>query len=217
MDESLARYARVLTRASAAESYSTKYERIWHKRLSDRRERAVIARAIALAGPPFEGILDAPSGAGRLCPELVPHGGPITALDYSPEQLAIGRGRSPVPLRSIRGNILALPFRAGSFELVFSARISHHIGSESDREAWLRELMRVSSRAVVATVFDRESLKNRLRELRRRLGSGKRSKFTMSLSRVRELAAGAGFELVAAPAIAPLLSGHRYLVLSRTR
>ena len=134
-----------------------------------------------------------------------------------PEQLAIGRGRSPVPLRSIRGNILALPFRAGSFELVFSARISHHIGSESDREAWLRELMRVSSRAVVATVFDRESLKNRLRELRRRLGSGKRSKFTMSLSRVRELAAGAGFELVAAPAIAPLLSGHRYLVLSRTR
>jgi ubiquinone/menaquinone biosynthesis C-methylase UbiE len=218
LDPQLERYAASRASKEGAASYDTKYEREIHKRLSDRVERRVIGRALALAPGPHERILDVPCGAGRLSPELVPHGrGKIFECDYSPTMLercrANAKGYEPVLSRV---NALALPFRDRSFDLVFSARLSHHIGLEQDRERWLRELCRVSRRYVVATFFDAGSLKNLIR-LARSPFSRKRGKNTMRVARVHELAIESGFTVKAAIPLSRLFSGHRYLVLERSK
>jgi ubiquinone/menaquinone biosynthesis C-methylase UbiE len=216
LDPQLERYAASRATSEGAASYDSKYERELHKRISDRVERRVIARALALAPGPHERILDVPCGAGRLSPELVLHSrGRIVEADYSPTMLercrSNARGYEPAVARV---NALQLPFRDGSFDLVFSARISHHIGLESDRERWLRELCRVSRRYVVATFFDASSLKNLIR-IARSPFSRKRPKNTMRLARVHELAQESGFVVKAAIPLSRLFSGHRYLVLER--
>lgn len=216
MDPQLERYAASRATSQGAASYDTKYERELHKRLSDRVERRVIARALALAPGPHERVLDVPCGAGRLSPELVSHTrGRIFEADYSPSMLercrANAKGYKP---HLARVNALALPYTSGSFDLVFSARLSHHIGLESDREKWLRELCRVSRRYVVATFFDASSLKNLLR-LARSPFSRKRAKNTMRLGRVHQLANEAGFSVKAAIPLSRIFSGHRYIVLEK--
>lgn len=214
MDPELARYAASRSSERGAASYETKYERELHKRISDRVERRVIARALALTGGPHERILDLPCGAGRLSSELVPHARSkaIVEADYSHAMLvrceANARGYEP---RLARLDALNLPFAARTFDLVFSVRISHHIARAEDRERWLLELCRVSRRWVVATYFDAASFKN----LVRRALTAKRSKNAMTGARVQELAARAGFRVVAAIPLSRLFSGHRYLVLER--
>lgn len=218
MDPSLDRYAQNLRTRRAAESYSTKYERIWHKRISDRRERAVIARALALTGGPHPRVLDMPCGAGRLTGELLAHAEAITLCDFSEEQIAIARRRAEdagLEPGIARANALSLPFADGAFDLVFSVRLSHHIGDAEDRRRYIRELLRVSRGFVVVTIFDEASIKSRLREMRRRLGSAKRSKYTMGQGELAAIAEAAGFTIKAALPISRLMSGHRYMVFAR--
>jgi ubiquinone/menaquinone biosynthesis C-methylase UbiE len=216
VDPDLARYAASRTTERGATSYETKYERELHKRISDRVERRVIARALALTGGPHERVLDVPCGAGRLSRELVgrARSNVIVEADYSHAMLvrceANARGYTP---RLARLDALNLPFPERTFDLVFSVRISHHIARPEDRERWLLELCRVSRSWVVATFFDAGSFKN----LVRRALTAKRPKNAMTIPRVHELAERAGFRAVATIPLSRLFSGHRYLVLERTR
>lgn len=219
MDKDLKRYADNLTKRSAAESYATKYQRYWHKRMSDNRERNVLQQALKVASQSgsMHNALDMPCGAGRLTCELFPHVTEIVGCDYSLEQMKICREtyQFEQKMSFVRGNALALPFANLSFDLVLSVRLSHHIGDDKDRRSYLAELMRVCANHVIVTIFDSNSLKNRLREWRRKLYSKKRSKYTMSLDEVREVAKANDFELVANFPLARLFSGHQYLVLRR--
>ena len=218
MDDSLHRYAENRRKKDAAESYSTKYERYWHKRRSDARERAVIARALSLVAPP-QRILDMPCGAGRLTEELLRFDtAEIHACDYSEEQLKIcGERHKNSNVTCQRASCFELPFPDDHFDLSFSVRLSHHIGSREDRERYLVELLRVSRQNVVATFFDTHSFKNRLRELRRRVrATKKRSKFTMSRDELHQIATNHDWRVEAAIPISRLFSGHRYVVFSRS-
>ncbi len=216
MDPHLEGYARNLGRREAALSYSTKYERIWHKRISDRVERRVLAAAVAATSPPHRRVLDLPCGAGRLTRELARHGAEIWVGDWSLEQLRLCRLRAAAfAPRAVRADCFRLPFATECFDLVFSARLSHHIADDADRQRYLGELFRVSRRWVIATVFDAHSLKNRLRELSRRLGSRKRRKFTMSLESLEAVAEANRYALCAAIPLSRLFSGHRYCVFER--
>ncbi len=219
MDRSLAEYANNLRKPQAAESYSTKYQRIWHKRMSDSREREVIQQALAMTGGPHTDVMDMPCGAGRLTDELLTQAQTVYACDYSEEQLKICRSRHPRDRVSTqRVNCFQLPFEDRRFDLCFSVRLSHHIGDRTDRERYLRELMRVSDGHVVATFFDTASLKNRFRELRRRfLFLSKRSKYTMAVTDLRKIAEEEGFELRGAIPISRVFSGHIYCVFKRVR
>lgn len=213
MDRSMQRYADNLKRQQAAQSYSTKYQRQWHKRLSDRRERAVIQKALALLEGPLKKVLDMPCGAGRLTNELFAPGREVVGVDYSEAQLAICReAHKGQSFSSLQASCFELPFEDSEFDLAFSVRLSHHIADDAKRAEYLRELMRVSRRYVIATFFDSQSLKNRLRELRRVFGSGKRSKYTMSLARLDEIAAEQGWVRRAALPISWMFSGHKYVV-----
>ena len=90
-----------------------------------------------------------------------------------------------------------------------SIRLSHHLDRIEDRETHLRELLRVSDRAVIATWFSANSLKNILREARVKL-FGQSPKNVLHTSRVREIAREHSFRLDSAVPLSRLSSGHRF-------
>jgi ubiquinone/menaquinone biosynthesis C-methylase UbiE len=212
-DDQLRGYAASRRTSRGAESYATKYDREWHKRVSSHAERRVIRRLLRRTGLRGGAVLDVPCGAGRLTPLLEPVASRLVSADYSASMVSV--------LRRVRGHeglvsdAFHLPFADRSFDLVFSARLSHHIADADLRARYLGEVMRVARSWTIATVFDSDSLKNRLRELRRRF-SDKRPKHTLSRQQVAAIAAGAGFEIEAAIPLSRLASGHVYYLLRRS-
>jgi ubiquinone/menaquinone biosynthesis C-methylase UbiE len=209
-DPQLEVYAGARRRTERAESYATKYDRELHKRISSYFEQRAIRRALAITGVRGGRVIDVPCGAGRLTPLLAPVASRLVSCDYSPAMLYQFRRAHGRPC--FVGSAFDLPFADRSFELVFSARLSHHIASDARRTDYLREIMRISAGWVIVTIFDRSSLKNRLREISRRR-SGKRSKHTFARSDVDRIAAEAGFSVAAALPLSRLASGHVFYVL----
>lgn len=209
------RYSEARATRDAALSYQTKYDRELHKRVSNRTERALLERILADVGP-VERLLDVPSGAGRVSDILARRAGRIYEFDYSREMVRLvrssARGHEP---RVGVATVFNLPFRDRSFDLVVSIRLSHHIPDRDGRHWHVRELLRVSDGHVLLTYFDADSLKNRLRELRRRLGSRKRGKHTLRHSEILDLAREGGFEAAGVWRLSRLFSGHAFLLLRR--
>jgi len=83
-------------------------------------------RLLPLAG--VERALDVGTGAGALAIALAPFVAQVVAVDLVPELLAEARRRSPATVLYLEGDATALPFEAGSFDLVCCARILHHVG-----------------------------------------------------------------------------------------
>lgn len=211
-DRPLESYAAGRRRRERAASYSTKYDRELHKRISSWFERRAIRRALAVTGVRDGRVLDVPCGAGRLTPLLRPVASELLSCDYSPAMLEFFRSAHPEPC--FVASAFELPFPDRSFDLVFSARLAHHIAADARRADYLRSVLRISRRWAIVTVFDRDSLKNRLRERRRRR-TGKRGKYTFSAAEVAAIARSAGFEVAASIPLSRLGSGHVFHVLER--
>lgn len=211
-DRQLEVYAAARRREERAESYATKYDRQLHKRISSFFERRTVRRALAITGARDATVLDVPCGAGRLTPLLQPVSSLLVSCDYSPAMLRIFRRTCPAPC--LVGSAFELPFADRAFDLVFSARLSHHIESDARRADYLRAIMRISRCWVIVTIFDRDSLKNRLRELRRRF-SKKRSKHSTARADLERIARGAGFAVTAGIPLSRLASGQVFYVLRR--
>ena len=212
-DRQLETYAGGRRREERAESYATKYDRELHKRISSYFERRAIQRALAITGVRGATVLDVPCGAGRLTPLLLPVSSQLVSCDYSPAMLHVFRRTYREPC--FVGSAFDLPFADRSFEVVFSARLSHHIGSDERRADYLREIMRISAAWVIVTIFDRNSLKNRLREVSRRF-SGKRSKHTFSRGDLERIAREREFTIAAGLPLSRLASGQVFYVLRRS-
>ena len=212
-DRQLEVYAGARRREERAESYATKYDRELHKRISSYFERRVIRRALAITGARDATVLDVPCGAGRLTPLLLPVSARLVSCDYSPAMLSVFRRkfRSPCTV----GSAFDLPFADRSFDVVFSARLSHHIESDARRTDYLREIMRISAGWVIVTIFDRNSLKNRVREVARRF-NGKRSKHTFARGDLERVASERGFIVAAGFPLSRLASGQVFYVLRRS-
>ena len=212
-DSQLEVYAGARRHEERAESYATKYDRELHKRISSYFERRAIRRALAVTGVRGATVLDVPCGAGRLTPLLLPVSRRLVSCDYSPAMLAVYRRTHSAPCTV--GSAFDLPFADRAFDVVFSARLSHHIASDERRADYLREIMRISRGWVIATIFDRDSLKNRVREFSRRW-SGKRSKHAFARSDLERIAASAGFAVAAGFPLSRLASGQVFYVLRRS-
>jgi ubiquinone/menaquinone biosynthesis C-methylase UbiE len=212
-DRQLEDYASARRGAERAESYATKYDRELHKRISSWFERRAIRRALAATGVHRATVLDVPCGAGRLTPMLLPVAARLVSCDYSPAMLRIFRRayRDPCTVASA----FELPFADRAFDVVFSARLSHHIGSDARRADYLREITRISARWVIVTIFDRASLKNRLRELSRRF-TGKRSKHAFARGDLERIARDSEFTVAADFPLSRLASGQVFYVLRRS-
>jgi SAM-dependent methyltransferase len=112
------------------------------------RFRAALLREVGALAPAR--VLDAGCGEGIVAGWLsaaLP-GAEITAVDARPEAIAELRRRNP-GLRAEVGDVYALPFRDGEFDLVLAIEVLEHL----DRpRAALRELARVSASNLVLTV-----------------------------------------------------------------
>lgn len=212
-DRQLEAYAGARRREERAESYATKYDREFHKRISSYFERRAIRRAFAITGARDATVLDVPCGAGRLTPLLLPVSARLVCCDYSPAMLHVFRRTYREPC--FVGSAFDLPFADRSFDVVFSARLSHHIGSDARRADYLREIMRISAGWVIVTIFDRNSLKNRVREVSRRWRA-KRSKHTFARGDLERIARERGFSVAAGFPLSRLASGQVFYVLRRS-
>ena len=208
-------YSEDRRRPEKAASYNVKYEREFHKRLSNRTERRLLEHLLSRAGH-VERLLDVPCGAGRLSDVLARSTDQLYEADYAYPMLEYARSNAQsYSPEAVNANAFELPFGDDAFGMVVSIRLNHHIPAREDRLRHLRELCRVSSRWVLVTIFDEAGLKNRLIGLRRRLGTRRRPKKTLSLAEVGETVADQGFRLVEVGRISRLLSGHAFLLLER--
>jgi SAM-dependent methyltransferase len=85
-------------------------------------------------------VLDVPCGAGRLTPLLQPVSAQLFSCDYSPAMLHQFQLAHREPC--FVGSAFDLPFADRALDVVFSARLSHHIASDERRADYLREIMR---------------------------------------------------------------------------
>jgi SAM-dependent methyltransferase len=155
-----------------------------------RAENGVAAGARAL-------VLDVPCGTGRLRAALAAHGSYVGA-DVSPQMLARARALGPGCLCA---DAEQLPFADGAFEVVLCCRLLHHLRDERF-ERVVAELVRVSSRWILASFFDAASLPALRRRLLARPGRTSHSK-----RRVRAALEAAG--------AAPRAYGHTLRFLSQ--
>ena len=205
-----------------AQSYAGKFNRHWTEQVNNWSERRLLARLLrkALNGTSIERALDVPCGYGRLYPIIKNSAGRVVECDWSFHLLKLGlenrHGRAVKGAEAgyVRATALSLPFHDRAFDLVLSVRLCHHIREHAERIEYFREISRVSSRWVIFTYFDEDSLKNRIRRFRRRFNK-KRSKWTLTHSEIQAIAEEAGFDLFCSMPLSRLFSGHRYVVLRK--
>jgi ubiquinone/menaquinone biosynthesis C-methylase UbiE len=190
-----------------AEAYKADYQKKLHRKWSDKRERALLARFFARIGQ-VGSILDLPCGHGRLSDLLRGHCDRLVEGDWSFTMVSLnqrdhGRDRR----HYVRASALEIPFADGAFDAVVSFRLSHHLETQELREKHLSELFRVAKKHVIVTWFSATSLKNVLREVRVRL-AGKKRKNVLRNDRVRALAAAAGYRQELAKPLFVVGSGH---------
>lgn len=88
-----------------------------------------------------ERALDAGCGAGALAYALAPHVGEVVGVDASPELLAAAREHAPAHCTFREGDVQALPFSYGEFDLAGCLRVLHHVRRP---ELVVSELVRVT-------------------------------------------------------------------------
>ena len=209
------RYSEERATAEKAASYHVKYDKLFHKRISNSSEHALLRTLLERVGD-VDSIIDIPCGTGRVSKLFAERAKRVYEFDYSREMVSrLRSSRSFYEPRVGVATAFHLPFRDRSADLSVSIRLSHHIPDFEGRCWHLRELLRVSDRFALITFFDAASVKNRLRELRRGLGSRKRAKFTLTRGTVAEIAASSGFEPVEFRQLSRCFSGHTFALLRR--
>lgn len=212
-DPVAARVERYKSREGAA-SYNTLYSRSWAKRWATRLEFRVIRRCLEAVGPQGS-MLDLPSGVGRLFPAYRGAARRHFGMDISLEMLKFAReAMAEVGPGLAAASATHIPLRDGAVDLVFSARLFHHLPDPEVRRRYILELCRVSRGWIVMTFFHTWSLKNILRRLRRPFNR-KKPKVTMTTGELRGIAGAAGWEVVKTVPLARLASGHHFAVLRR--
>lgn len=109
-----------------------------HRAVIDAHETAVPTLARVL--PPGARVLESGCGSGRWLAWFAHRGLRPVGLDDSAGALGVARRHGPA-LALVRGDAVASPFRAGSFDAAFSAYVAEHF--EAGPDALLAELRRV--------------------------------------------------------------------------
>lgn len=120
-------------RAVAAQSYFANVAREWDQLRSLHVPDAAVEAAVenAVGEQPLQGLLDLGTGTGRMLERLAPRAARAVGVDASHAMLAVARanlekaGLSRVELR--QGDIYALPFARGSFDLVIIHQVLHFL------------------------------------------------------------------------------------------
>jgi SAM-dependent methyltransferase len=217
-------YSRRHLDPAQAAAYRLKFRRGLLRRLSARRERLLVTRALELAlerlpparsGQPWPTLLDYPCGAGRFAPLFAGRAAAYVAGDHSPHMLELAAaaldeaGLGARLARRVVGDARSMDLEDDAVDLACCMRLLHHFPERSDRLAILAELRRVSRGPLVTSFLDASSFKQR-RHLARRARSGQASRRVLvSPEQFAAEAAEAGWTLVASWGLSGLFSGQR--------
>lgn len=186
-------------------------QRFASRRAAERDPRAIerLLRRHGVRGA----LLDAPCGTGRLAAQLSSFEAPLVSLDLSAPMLAIA-ARQP-GARLVRARIEALPFEDRTFDVVVSCRFLHHLHGADELRGALSELVRVSSRLVVASFWDAGSLPTWRVRLGWKRSEGPRGRTALSRARLEGLLEGSGARVVEYAATLRFLSQQTFFVAER--
>lgn len=191
-----------------AEAYKADHQKKFHRKFSDRKERALLQEYFAVVGA-CDTVLDLPCGHGRLSDLLKQQTKHLLEADWSFTMVELNQRDHGRDGRGyMRCSALEIPLPDRSVDCVVSFRLSHHLATPELRERHLQELFRVARKAVIVTWFSSTSLKNLLRELRLAVGLCKTPKNTLANARVRQLAESNGFRQHSAKPLFVVGSGH---------
>ena len=184
-----------------AAAYRRKYRRSWSRRLSHRREVAILRRALRRAGAKGS-VLDCPCGAGRMTPHILAFAQRVTCVDLAGAMIAeakdaLARVRHDFPDRISfhRASASDLPFPDNSFHTSVCHRLIHHLPDAADRYAVLAELARVTTDRVVCSFSDATTAKARS-QIRRGVT---RNRYALDPAALSEQAAACGLQLMGPP------------------
>jgi SAM-dependent methyltransferase len=143
--------------AGHAQRYFNKHQRGFWRRLNTWREAGMARRALQLAGDPLS-VLDLPCGTGRFWDLLAENPRrKIFAADLNPSMFETGLKFRPATLtrrvEAFQASAFLVPKADNFVECVFSIRLLHHIAHRQDRLAILREFKRVSSSAIIISLW----------------------------------------------------------------
>jgi SAM-dependent methyltransferase len=208
--ETSAAYQREYEELEEARKYNEAYRDKPTKQWSTSREYRLLERL--LGSQPRSGVLlDLPSGGGRLSDQLGRYTDLLVEADIAVGQLlyALEHHEGGDERLWMTASAFHIPFRDESVDGVVCCRLNHHLPTPEERARLVTELLRVARRFVIMTFFDHHSVKNYLRRMRSPFNR-KPPKMTMRVDEVRRLAREHGAELVTAPPLSRLFSGHRY-------
>ncbi len=148
--------------------------------------------------------LDAPCGYGRFARLLGEAGFFVFAADLSVAMVRRARAQrsfSTYPIGIVSNLTEGLPFKPGTFSLVFSMRFFHHLHESSLRRRALTEFARVSQKWLIVSYYQANPLHLAQRALRRRVLRKKTRIKMISGREFREEAEAAGLEVARVAAL----------------
>jgi len=224
MSTPLPAYSRRHLDPSQAQAYRGKFQKSFTRRLSARREKRLVARALdaALAwleqqrgiAPAAASLLDYPCGAGRFAPLAASRVAKYTAGDHSPHMVALATtaleeaGLQAKLASTTEGDARAMSLDDQVVDVALCMRLLHHFEKPEDRIQILSEFRRVSRGPLVTSFLDATSTKQRRHVVR----LSKRAKISrrvlVSPTEFAEEARRAGWHVEATWSLSSLFSGQ---------
>jgi len=191
------------------EEYERKRYRGIDQRLVHGREGRLLRKILQKIGDGPHLVLDIPCGYGRFSGILLDKDFSLVSSDLSFHMVKRASEKGGQSHSRFLSGVVAdakqgLPFKKGAFSLLLSMRFFHHVHEKEEREFILKEFYRATSGWVVLSYYQRNTLHNLQRRLRRKI---KRSRTRIKMIPRREFykdVDGAGLEVVK---IFPLFRG----------
>lgn len=197
--------------AVASDYDRRRYSGFW-ERINEGFVRRAVLRAVRSVGG-LRTMLDVPCGTGRFTHPLQHAGLRMLGSDLSPAMIAVAAGKGAGP-RWVVADVTRLPFRDGAFDGAFNYRFLVHLDADR-RVVALREMARVSRRALILGYDHRHSLKHLSRELRHRLFGRKAPKPRVDRADVERDAERSGLAPPRIYRVAPGLSENWVVVMEK--
>lgn len=184
-----------------AQYYAAKHESSAARSVSNWLERRMMTRALRRVSRNglLGSVLDMPSGAGRFLPVLGGCCRSVVAMDVASAMLRQGEnmwsgvGHQP---KMIAASASAIPLADDSVDVVFCARLLHHLSDTASRQALFVELARVARRGVVLSFFDATCYRNWRRQRKVRRKGKERGRHCLTRSECTGLGQEAGLRLL---------------------
>jgi SAM-dependent methyltransferase len=153
--------------SNIGEAYKQRYQRRWSKRCATRREIHLIERLLA-SQPHCSRVLDIPCGGGRVSGPLTKAADLVLQTDVSLGQVLMARRTMGSEGRIIwfTASAFLIPLKDGAVDGTVCNRLTHHLPSAAEMERLICELLRVSTRFVILSYYNHNSLKSLGRRLR---------------------------------------------------